>query len=775
MPAVREVLSRYGAELDHAVGVVLRLQARWDDAVAQFETETRRVSSLVGAGAEQEAALACARERFEAAKARLSRAHANAMDMLRAADARAAARIQELCDETFGVRRVTGVRADVLGGLSMAAGASRLAEAREAARVAASQWRALGGDPHPVAVARWLEAHEGRLGDEDFVRAFVSEVGVAPLLATLNAVASPGARADGAVARDLAAAVGRLLVVATRRTTAGADGQVLDPLTTQVRSATRELLRDELVNGLDAVLSSHGGRVRSSGYWLLGQALVGARVAGFDHGLDAGLLARLTAATAAAELGETRDSGFELAHGTTLDGRGDQFATLFSEVAASGDALHVLLNEVRSADTARTVLAEGVDAPLRNARGGRLTVAEYLVRRWIAYDNATPSSVDDLRLATTDDLRRLLGMSASDGSEASAELQARVSVEVGRTSAAAQLDHAMVVRYEGNVAAIEALMVPWLAAVKEAAVAAQQALVAHGDAYAVARGDGGYDPSLRLHEVVALVQAFALDGNFEADAKDPAEGYQRLLEATLEHLRAEVAAGTDVTGTIRLLGLYDAAASAALQQRAVFQDAMNKRMWENLIDAGLLTAGIVRFVARIRLQATGDSAAAGGSDLLVELLRSDLTGLQAQTNAARTTALAAEVRDIIGERGVCFPVAELFSVGAEGAPRVLTPDEAARSRTSSTWEVFNAHRDAQNLSGVSEGVGTGGRDLDATRAVHSSTVGSADGARSRLDTLPRGISSKVRMVRTEQELLELHADLARGGTTLTRPGYPGPG
>ena len=191
-------------------------------------------------------------------------------------------------------------------------------------------------------IATRVGARVGRSGVRTGAALELGANGLAQLLLAAGVTRSgSGAHVD--TVRRILGAFGSLVITATsHRPPPGTD-----PRTRAQLASGAALLADDLVAGVGHGPCRPVGRRRATGAWLLGQLLSGARAAGDDRRLPARLARRAAAAAATAEIAETRDADSEMRHGTTVRADGaEAFTSSFDDAARTGDALHVLLENV---------------------------------------------------------------------------------------------------------------------------------------------------------------------------------------------------------------------------------------------------------------------------------------------------------------------------------------------------------------------------------------------------------------------------------------------
>ena len=685
IPRAADALDRYAGSLEEAVRSVRALQLRWDEVLEDHRRALAALESVAGLGSpEQHILIERLRAGHRATLTALEARHERQLSELGAAGRACAAAVHEVNAGSFPGARGTSVaevRSHLIAGLSVAEDAALALATRDRALCAAAEWRRLGRASSSEDVDHWVRANEAAAADPAFAQAWLEEVGVERALAT---VAELG-RAGGPVALEsvqhLLAVTGTLVLAAT-----APPGASRGAWSRRQEALVGDRLRRDLVEQMSTVFESADGRTRSTGSWIFGQLLVGARQAGRSGAIPTGLLTRLVSAAAASEIAETRDTDIERRHGTTLrpDG-GRQFASYFADGNATGDVLHLLLLEAGDdLERQQAVLGMTIGPPtLANARGDDLVLAEHLVRRWISHDLAGMPAMPAARLATDDDLLRLLGTAAGDGSQAAAALRARVMAELARTSAYAQQEYSTIRSYADHSGPLEEAAVGWVLAMRHSV---DQSLVASpptsSAAYSIRTPDG-YQPLLRLEELTGVVGSFAVATDLRSGGKEPGAGHRLLVTGELESLRERALAGEATEQDVIRIAYYDRAASAALMQLARQQDAYNETMWKNLAEVRSTVMGL-------RLDPVGTVAAIVGEgtartafdEMAISIVRSDVTVAQAQADEARTAGLTAALRLAVGAGARCLarPVDDLVAEGARLGPAVPTSEDVRRRR-----------------------------------------------------------------------------------------------
>jgi hypothetical protein len=734
------VVEQYARSLETGQVRVRALQRRWDDAVHERDRGLAVLTLRAGldpmAAASHAADRARVLDRHEVATAALGREHLRVLDEL-AARERSAARSLAALDASVLPPSVTPGRAAVeaflTAGMPVASGAVHgrsvsAVAATDAVAVTDLRERVRRGEDvtaDAVVLAALLRAR-GR--DPVYAQGFVEAVGVArlqQLLAELVGLGADGRGGGGLDAwEEVAGAVGPLLLTAVVPASSGGGVNGFDARTARAVDARAALLRDRLVAEMGAVHTVAGGG-RHSGYWLFAQALGRSRSAGWDRALPGGLVARLAAATASAERGESRDDDLELIRGTTLSPRGGAwFASLQDDPDRSGDALHVLLAEVDDPASAAQVLTTPVDAQgltdvLTDARGGDPTLADVLVRRWVTDRNRTAPSADPVTtapLATDADLVRLTALLPA-GSTAAAEVRARVMAELGRTAAFAAGSPDTAARQRAEAGELEATVAGWLTQMR----ASLDRSVAQPVADAVGGGGGwststeaGVQPSLTVAEVASVVGALALEDPWGPGASEPGAAFVRLVDGELAHL-AEVAhaasgetslqAPEEVARTLSRLGFVDQAGSAALVAAARRRDELDRTSWQTLAEAKNVAASLGNPVAAamtVKDLVTGGTTRSSLDDLVVELVRSDAELEQTRLAEARRATLLDRVHEVVAGGLVGQPgsAAVLLASGASRAPATATSAAVAQARqrlrtdaaTTALWDRLDDRR-----------------------------------------------------------------------------------
>jgi len=711
-------LATYATALDVARSRVHALQQDWD----ALEVDHARAVVLVALTAAQPTQPALGLDHLlshrDAVRARLSRAHEAALDELRQAGLRAArqlAAVTEALAPGVAARHPDDIRTAVTGGLALADGLARARASRSLALREAAYLRGLmgpmsagaTGGPEPgrspeaatrAAVSR-LREHRG---DPVYAQALLDELGTDGVGQLVTELGSRDGGVGVDTMRALLGVLGSIVVTATR----GSRDLDVDEGTRALTAGGAALVADSLVRAAGSTYDDRSGHGRNAGYWVLGQLLVGARGSGDRRSLPPAVVARLAAAASSAEVAETRDSDSLLRHGTTATPNGGEFfASWFERGDETGDALHVLLAEVgddpeEAAALLTTPLANpALAGPVgTNSRGDRTTVAEHLTRRWITYEANAVESHTNLRLATNDDLVRLVRQ-AGEGAAPSlgaAEARARIDGELGRASSWAHRETSTASLYEQNTRPVEDESMRWSAGHREAISS-----VIRGEGPAEVSEyarlvDGRAVPVLTRDELVALVGGYATAGDVGAHTRDPAASYDRLVEAELARLADPAQRIADQEESIRRLGFLDAAASATLMAQAGLHDARSKVMWQSIAEAKNVVlvgrtfvttaAGPGLAAATKGLVEPGQSLLESGTtrdaidDLAIEVVRSDLTLDQALLNERRSADLQARVAESLRAAGSGSSGREAFLAGAAAAPLVRTSEEVRRAR-----------------------------------------------------------------------------------------------
>ncbi|HEU5143548.1 MAG TPA: hypothetical protein VFT81_00060 [Dermatophilaceae bacterium] len=684
LPAASVALERYADAVAGAAGVVRLLQRRWDAALDEHRAALRAAHAHAALDPTHHAhVVARLDQEHRAVLGGLVARHEACLAELSRAGTRCAAAIQttslSMVPEARGTR-AADLRGQLIGGLAMAEGAARALEVRDRALVAAAEWRLLRPDASPADVERWVGSHGSLAHDPLFAQAFIEEVGVEPALRLITAIAQPGHPASLDTIRELLTTMGAIIF------TACAPG-----VPTDADARTRRQLvlgadasRRDVVASMGSVFATPDGHTRHTGYWLIGQLLVGARQGGQTQPLPEALLKDLAAAAAAAEIAETRDSEIERRHGTTLRRGRNLFASWFDDPDQTGDTLHQLLNASADPATHRAVLAAKVPTPsLENARGDDLVVAEHLVRRWITYSLNGPGEPPDVALATGSDLLRILPGALGDGTQSSSALRARIMAELSRTNAFARMEYSSIKAYERESSSLESATLPWLLAMRESV---DQTLLASSTESAATYSrvvSGEHQPRLLREELTGLVGSYAVGTDFGLGGKAPTETFGELLNAELDDLRQTAAAGSEVEPAVTRIAYYNQVASSALVQLATQQDELSQRGWQLLAEAKNIL-----WVSRKDPLGVAESLVTNGTtrtpvdDLVISVVRSDVVARQAEANDARDAELAAIVDDIVRPAASCpaFPATDLLSRGAALAPDTPSAAEAREDR-----------------------------------------------------------------------------------------------
>ena len=790
LPAAAHSLLAYAAALADAQRRVLCLQRQWDALDVDHALAVLRAANLPDpTGLIAPAHRLRADEERLTGRVRLSRAYQGVIEELTLAGARSSRRIAAATEATvppaIAVTPAT-VRSAVTGGLWFADGvvsarASRdraVVDARLVRRLGAASATSAGGTREPLtdadagALAARVRAH----GDDPvYAQALIDEVGTEGIQRLVMQAAAPASAVRHDTMRGLVATMGSLLVTATRHAAPAA----LDPRTRAQVASGAALVADELVAGAARTIRDASGQHRAAGYWMLGQLLAGARVSGDSRPLPRRLVRRLAAATATAEIAETRDVDAELRHGTTMRPHGEAtFATWLEPADFGGDALHLLLQEVED-DPAEhaALLAEPLPdsavagGALANARGDRVTLGEHLVRRWITYEGNGTQTHPDLRLETDDDLTRLLPSISAASSVEAAETRARLMLELSRTSAYAMGEASATRIYSRGPGAVEQQVVTWLSAMHATIDRAlDQPLFGSAVGY-TAETASGPQPRLDAGELTGVVAALAVDSGTGLHARAPAATYDRLVDTQIARTRRSASVGGDASPDIVRLGFFDQAASAALVHVARRQDELNGSAWQGLAEAAhaaveIRRGGPVGLASMVRTYFQGGTLRTPEDDLAIAMVRSDVELEQTELNDERRAALVARIEALVGcgSSGVDSAVTK----GAGKAPDLPTAQVLRQAREDDIRAAWNAVRDSRATDRAAKG-----RQSGAPGHTIAHVAAGRNGRIPELDRLPRGRNSTTKVVDSELELRELSESLTRGASRLDPGSYPG--
>lgn len=789
LSAAAAALERYAGTLEHTQHDVRRLQHEWDRAVDEHEHIAALVRLSAGCHLETARLLVRLAEEHDAVKARLSQRHAELdQDLTRAATLTAAmlAALDDAALARGAEPTSAALRERLIHDLPIATGAAAAAETRRVAVADAQAARRLltpgsGVSATPASVLDLVRRLERHTGDPVHAQALIEELGVDGvhrLVLTLGD-ARGGVGVD--VTREAVATLGALLLTAAAPPPDGSR----DPRTARQVDSSAAFLRDDLVASLSRVVGDDSTRTRATGYWVVGQLVVGARQAGWAAPIPSGLLRSLAAGAASAEIGETRDADAERAHGSTLVASGGaHFASFFDDADVTGDALHTLLREAGEDPAAVTALLSApVDGHgLTNSRGGQLVLADALVRRWITYEASSTSSHTDLALATTDDLARLLAV-AGTASEPAAALRARVMSEIGRTSSFAQQEFAAIATYEGNTARLEAAAVDWVLAMPESIdMTLRQPETVTAASWSTPVGDG-HQPRLRLEELTGLIGAFAVGDDHTRAAKAPTPAYQRLVDGELDRA-AQPAPGAgrrDLEAVAIRVGFFEQAASAALVAVARRQDLANQSMWRTFAEAKALAVawrhGPQAVGTALSTLLSGGTNRTPQDDLAISLIRSDVE-LEQTTADERRTAGVALALDDLRSAGACpdLPTTALLAAGAGRAPALPTSEHVRAGRQQERLDALMSVVSDRDR-GTIEALGAQGRrgplPPPLTRSPVANDVAEGrDGRLGAFDALPRGLR-RAKVVETEADLRALFDELTHGAGAVETPSLDG--
>ncbi|WP_020144494.1 hypothetical protein [Terracoccus sp. 273MFTsu3.1] len=710
LPAASRSLVTYAGALDGAVARVRSLQREWDALDAEHALTLLRVAALPDpTGAIGVLGTERARTEQAEGRVRLSRTYAGVLDDLHAAARRCARLVAGTTDATFPSAASAGagrVRAAVTGGLWFADGAVAARVSRDAALadgLLARRVLAGGGASGRLGfpdVAE-LAAHvRARVDDPVYAQALLSEIGTDGLARLLLAAGvtrgASGAHVD--TVRALLGALGSLVITATSH---GAPAGT-DPRTRTELGSGAALLTDDLVADVATVHVDPVGGGRATGAWLLGQLLSGARASGDDRRLPARFARRAAAAAATAEVAETRDADAVLAHGTTLHAdAGATFASWFDDGSSTGDPVHVLLGHVVHDPAEESALlaeplpdSEVAAGAVTNSRGDRITLGEYLVRRWVVHEANGIESHPELRLTTDTDLAQLLASVATSTGAGAADTRARVMLEVSRTSGHAMLEASTTGIYNRATAPIEPLVADWLSAMRENVdiALATPLLSADTPARYVRQTSGGAEPWLDAEELTGVVAALAVDTGMGLRARDPGAAYGRLVDRELGAAQDSVGRGGDVRRDVVRLGFLDQAASAELVAVARRQDVLNRSAWQGLAEAGhvideIRRGSVAGLASTVRTYVDGGTMRSADDDLVIALVRSDVELSQTDLDDARRAELVNRIGAIAAGR---TDVLAAIRLGATRAPLLPTVDELRAARDAEIRAAFDA-------------------------------------------------------------------------------------
>ncbi|TQM58590.1 CdiA C-terminal domain-containing protein [Humibacillus xanthopallidus] len=690
LPAAARALERYASALEHGQDAVRLLQREWDHTTEEHNRTVAAVRLRAGVDLDAVPLLARLTEEQQGARARLSHRHAELVAELDRAGLRAAATLASLNDEGLPRSldpRPMSLRDRLIHGQQLATGAARASDTRASAVAGATVLRRLlargAGSVTVVEVGDLVRTLQPHSGDPVYAQALVEEIGVDGVnrLVVLLGDASGSSGLD--LTRQAVGALGVVLLTAV----APPSSSTRDARTARQVESAAALLRDDLVAALAEVVGGGATRSRATGYWAVGQLVVGARQSGWSEPLPTALLARLAAGAASAEIGEARDDDAQRAHGSSFDTGGHRFASLFDDPDVTGDALHTFLAEIDD-DTAGVtdLLSTPVEGHgLTNSRGGRLVLAEALTRRWVSYEASTTATHSDLSLATDADLIRLMAV-AGGSSEPAAVLRARVMSEVGRLDAFAQREHSTTAVYEHSTAGLESAAVTWVIAMPDAIDLLLRGTDVEVDAWSVKVGEG-HQPLLRPDELSRLVGAFAVGADTTRAGKATAAGYRRLIESELGRAglpgaaaQASVATGPALDRLTRRIGYFEQSASAALVTVARRQDAANLSMWRTLAEAKALAIawrqGPKGLGSALATLLSGGTNRTAEDDLAISLIRSDVELEQTSVDEQRTASLASSLDALRPEAArAALPTGALLVAGARRAPAVATSDQ----------------------------------------------------------------------------------------------------
>ena len=789
LPAAARSLESYAAALDRALGRVRSLQRQWDALDADH---LLAVMHAVGGPDPTGVLVSARRQRADedrlVGRVRLSRAYALVVDELELAARRCGQRVASITDSTLP-QRVTAspstVSAAVTGGLWFADGVVACRASREAALAdAAHLRRALpptpsegsGVDLRDADVAGFVARARAHVDDPVYAQALLEELGADGLGRLVLEAGTPSADVRVETVRALVGTMGSVVVTATQHSAPAGT----DPRTRAQLARGAALLADEVVASATTTVADSGAEHRAAGYWLLGQLLAGARASGDTRPLPGRLVRRAAAAPATAEIAEVRDTDADLRHGTTIRPDGHAaFASWLDDADSSGDALHILLQEVGDdPEDQAALLAEPLPysavagGALANARGDRLTLGEHLVRRWITYEVNGTETRQDLRLATDRDLDRLLHSVSTTTTSEAAETRARLMLELSRTSSFAMGEASTTRIYSRGTGAVERQVAAWLSAMHATVDRALASpLFGPRGGYAAATASGP-QPTLDAHELTGVVAALAVDTGMGLQAKATAATYDRLLETELEHTRQSAAAGLDVRSDVVRLGFFDQAASAALVQVAHRQDELNRGAWRGLAEAWHVVDEIRRggpagLASMVQRYAQAGTMRTPTDDLAIAVVRSDVELRQTELDDTRRAVLLARVDALVGGRGT-VDVGESLAAGASRATSVPTAEALRAARTAEIRKAWDAVRESA-VQRLAENAPRPTRRPDDRLHVAEGR----DGRLPELDQLPRGKNATTKVVDSERDLRDLFGTMTRDAARLDPGTYPG--
>ncbi|KJK12357.1 hypothetical protein UB45_08775 [Terrabacter sp. 28] len=739
-------LRAYAVGLEIARRRALALQGQWDaleleHAVALVGvTHSPDLTGALGAALRQRAD-----EVRLTGRLRLSRAYRGVIDELETVALRSSRRLLAVSDLTVphgSSASPSAVRAAVTGGMWFADGMEATRRSRDVALADGALLRRLlsshaggrtpAGEDDVAAVVARLRAHAE---DPVYAQALVEEVGTDGLGRLALQAGDPSSSVSLDTVRQLLAVLGSVVITAAQQSAPAGT----DPRTRARLASGSALLADDLVAGATRTVSGGASRQRAGGYWLLGQMMAGARLSGDSRPLPARLVRRAAAATATAEVAETRDADAELRHGTTIHPAGDAtFASWFDRSDFGGDALHLLLTEVGDDPAEQAaLLAEPLPAStvaggaLANSRGDRLTVGEHLVRRWITFEANGTQTHHDLRLETDADLTRLLPSISTATTVEAAETRARLMLEISRTSDFAMREASTTRIYDRGPAVVEQHVVEWLSAMHASVDRALgQPLDSFTRGYSADTADG-QQPMLDARELSGVVAALAVDTGTGLHAREPATAYESLLRSELQRAEQAAASRLDVMPAVARLGFFDQAASAALVAVARRQDELNKAAWEGLAEAvhvvdEIRRGGPAGLVSMAQTYASGGSLRTAEEDLLIAAIRSDVELEQTELDDERRAALLAGIEALVGRASV--GAAGAFTRGAGRAPTLPTAEALRQAREDEIRAAWNAVRDGGTTERLKETRPKGLPEHAISRADGTHTTSPAEAA-----------------------------------------------
>lgn len=722
MAECASILARHAESSGLTVAHIRRLQGEWDDELARHRATRRALEAEAATDPSAATQLVRLDAAYDQAKADLSRRYQVVVAEHERAAAHCAALIDAACTRVLpgALHASRGeISRAMLSGLTMPADAQKLAVIQQRAGQVASALLALGPEPSAASVEAFLREHGLALADPDVATAFVEKAGARAVLEAAWRVGAPGGDGGTSADDELLALLGQALVVATSASTDGSAGET--PALRAWRNRQQVMARDDLVRAMAQIYSLAGrpgqpsaaqnpweAPARASGAWLVGQLIVAARQSGFHRRFDQQALRALVAAAAESELAELEHPDGVLVHGTTLDSRGAPFASLFADAASSGDPLHTLLAEVERDPVVAGRLLTQVLSPAGgsrqvSSRGGRLTVAEYLTRRFATYVNSAPGTDLQLQLATQSDLQDLMAVAA--GTAEGRGAASAVLRELGRTSELWSQLPGQQALYENNVGGIESDSVQWMlarGASIDAALLQQACSLTER-------------PDLTRAELLWVLSAYARSGEY-GGAAEPGANAVRLREGLLDQLRESLRDGGPVSAALGAarVAFVERAFSGGLATQSQQFEAFVRQQARVGLDVASGAGGVARKGAELGSKAAmkalgswvGNAVTSGISlsslqEASVLFLTPKYELAQTELNEAREAATRQQMAELLHEAGIVDPgqveqiLDEAVGLAVGAGPNLLTAKQVRERIDAERVQALRAAVDAR--------------------------------------------------------------------------------